>query len=181
MGTWIRCSKWPDDRKSGRVKNDAHPVAKGCQFAIFSAKPVRYLTDTKSGSVNAMDEDRIVDGILVVDDEDPGANVIFNFHTWVSIIEAIIVRYAGKTEAEAKALVRCSSLVENALNGYMAIVMRSHDLEYHWAMLLAHGPQYWIRGIDSNEPEGFWGWEKQYRKEHNLKDRSFVYSDELPE
>lgn len=127
-----------------------------------------------------MDEARIVDGILVVDDEEPGGNVIFNFRTWVSIIEAIIVRYAGKSEAEAEALVRCSPLVENALNSYMAIVMRSHDLEYHWAMLLAHGPQYWRRGIDSHEPEGFWDWEKQYRKEHNLKDRSFVYSDELP-
>ncbi|MGO4413443.1 hypothetical protein D3C87_1849300 [compost metagenome] len=83
-----------------------------------------------------MDEDRIVDSILVVDDEDPGG---CHFHTWVSIMEAIIARYAFKTEAEAKCLVRSS--FGGALNGHMAIVMRSRDLEYHWAMLLAHGPQ----------------------------------------
>lgn len=54
--------------------------------------------------------------------------------------------------------------MEHALDGYMAIVVRSHELDYHFAMLLAHGEQYWQRGIDSDPPEGFWAWEKQYRK-----------------
>ena len=112
----------------------------------------------------AMDESKIVHGIVIVNDRDPRESVVFNFRSWVAIIQAIMVKYAGKSEEEAKSLVLDSPLVEHALDGYMAIVVRSHELDYHFAMLLAHGEQYWQRGIDSDPPEGFWAWDKQYRK-----------------
>ncbi|MGF6189703.1 hypothetical protein [Serratia sp. 2723] len=124
-----------------------------------------------------MDKNKIVDHILFVNDKKPTENIIFNFHTWVEIIKAIMVKYANKSEDEAISLMFASPLVNNALDGYMAIVVRCHELEYHWAMELAYGEQYWQKGISSQEPEDYFEWEEQYRKDHNLAEESFVFSD----
>lgn len=124
-----------------------------------------------------MDKNKIVDHILFVNDKNPAENIIFNFHTWVEIIKAIMVKYANKSEDEAVSLMFASPLVNNALDSYMAIVVRCHELEYHWAMELAYGEQYWQKGISSQEPEGYFEWEEQYRKDHNLAEESFVFSD----
>lgn len=125
-----------------------------------------------------MDKRKIVDGILVINERDSTESVVFNFHTWFSIIKAIMIKYAAKSEGEADSTLMNSWLVEAALDDYMAIVVRAHDLDYHWAMVLAHGECYWWRGIDSREPEGFWEWEEQYRKDHNLEADDFIFSDE---
>lgn len=124
-----------------------------------------------------MDKNKIIDHILFVNDKNPAENIIFNFHTWVEIIKAIMVKYANKSEDEAVSLMFASPLVNNALDGYMAIVVRCHELEYHWAMELAYGEQYWQKGISSQEPEDYFEWEEQYRKDHNLAEESFVFSD----
>lgn len=125
-----------------------------------------------------IEESKIVDGIVIVNDRDPRESVVFNFRSWVAIIQAIMVKYAGKSEEEAKSLVLDSPLVEHALDRYMAIVVRAHELDYHFAMLLAHGEQYWHRGIDSDPPGDFWKWEEQYRLDHNLEADDFIFSDE---
>ncbi|WP_454757550.1 hypothetical protein [Cupriavidus campinensis] len=122
-----------------------------------------------------MEESRIADGIVIVNDRDARRSVVFNFRTWVAIIQAIMVKYGGLNEDEAKSILFASSLVEDALDGYMDVTLRAHELDYHWAMLLSHGEQYWRRGIDSAPPEDFGAWEKQYKKEHKLEDRSFVF------
>lgn len=124
-----------------------------------------------------MDKNKIVDHILFVNDKNPAENIIFNFYTWVEIIKAIMVKYANKSEDEAVSLMFASPLVNNALDSYMAIVVRCHELEYHWAMELAYGEQYWQKGISSQEPEDYFEWEEQYRKDHNLAEESFVFSD----
>ncbi|ERK16158.1 hypothetical protein L580_2304 [Serratia fonticola AU-P3(3)] len=124
-----------------------------------------------------MDKNKIVDHIMFVNDKNPAENIIFNFHTWVEIIKAIMVKYANKSEDEAVSLMFASPLVNNALDGYMAIVVRCHELEYHWAMELAYGEQYWQKGISSQEPEDYFEWEEQYRKDHNLAEESFVFSE----
>jgi hypothetical protein len=123
----------------------------------------------------AMNENQIIDGLPFFDNGNVGRGVVFNFRTWVTIIQAIMVEYGGLNEDEAKSILFASSLVEDALDGYMDVTLRAHELDYHWAMLLSHGEQYWRRGIDSAPPEGFWAWEKQYKKEHKLEDRSFVF------
>jgi hypothetical protein len=123
-----------------------------------------------------VDKCKIVDGILFINDRDPAESVIFNFHTWVSIIRAIIIDYAGKSEKEADSILMNSWLVKEALDDYMAVVVRAHELDYHWAMILVHGERYWWRGIDSIEPEGFWEWEVKYRKDHDLMAEDFVFT-----
>lgn len=77
-----------------------------------------------------MDASNIVDGIVIVNDRNPEESVIFNFHTWVSIIKAIIVRYSEKNEYEAEKIIMDSWLVKRALEDYMAIVVRAHELDY---------------------------------------------------
>jgi hypothetical protein len=122
-----------------------------------------------------MDASNIVDGIVIVNDRNPEESVIFNFHTWVSIIKAIIVRYSEKNEYEAEKIIMDSWLVKRALEDYMAIVVRAHELDYHWAMILVHGERYWRRGISEIEPDNFWEWEEEYKRDHNLKQESFIF------
>lgn len=124
-----------------------------------------------------IDNNKIIDQILFVNDKKTTENIIFNFHAWVEIIKAIMVKYANKSEGEAVSLMFASPLVNNALDGYMAILVRCHELEYHWAMELVYGEQYWQKGISSQEPEDYFEWEDQYRKDHNLAEESFVFSD----
>lgn len=127
-----------------------------------------------------MDEGKIVDGIRIINDKNPREVVIFNFHTWVEIIAGLMVKYGGKNEVEAKTILLESPLVENALKNYMAVVLRAHEVDYHWAMLYAHGEGYWLRGIDTNEPEDYKEWDAQYRKDRNLKAESFEFDDDAP-
>lgn len=93
--------------------------------------------------------------------------VIFNYYSWVELIKAIIVKYANKTESEAERIVLASPLVRITENDYTSVALRSHESEYHWAMLIAYGDQYWTKGVSSNEPEGYFEWEKEYKKKIN--------------
>lgn len=124
-----------------------------------------------------IDKNKIVDHILFVDDENnPEDRVIFNFHTWVEVIKAIMVKYAHKSEDEAEAIIMSSYEVNNATDDYRGICVLCHELEYHWAMLFVYGEQYWLRGIPV-EPDDYLEWEQQYRKEHNLARQSFEFLD----
>lgn len=44
-------------------------------------------------------------------------------------------------------------------------------------MLIVYGERYWEKGINSQEPEGYFEWETQYRKDHNLAEESFEFND----
>lgn len=124
-----------------------------------------------------MDKSQVVDNIVLVNEAQPGEQVVFNFHTWLEVIKAILVNYAGKSEAQAESLLFASPLVNNALGGYMAAVVRAHELEYHWAMELAHGEHYWQRGVSAEEPDGYFEWDEQYRKDHGLAEESFTFAE----
>ncbi|CAI0845416.1 hypothetical protein [Serratia ficaria] len=119
----------------------------------------------------------IVDGIVFKDEDDPRETVIFNFHTWVEMLKGIIIKYAHKSEDEAESLVLSSSLVCKPIRNYMAVCLRSHELEYHWAMLIAYGEQYWLKDIERKQPAGYLEWEAQYSKANKLAEESFVFSD----
>ncbi len=42
---------------------------------------------------------------------------------------------------------------------------------------MAYGEQYRLKEISSDEPNGHFEWEEQYRKTHNLSEEDFVFSD----
>lgn len=122
----------------------------------------------------------IVDGIIFIDDVDSAKIIVFNFRRWVTVIQAIMVKYGGKSEGEAEALIMDDPwLVKEALTNVWSAIVRAHDLEYHWAMILVHGEQYWHRGVSEVEPEGLWEWEVQYAKDHSLKEYSFGFEKRL--
>ncbi|PHM64982.1 hypothetical protein Xsto_02443 [Xenorhabdus stockiae] len=125
-----------------------------------------------------IDKKNIIDGIVVTDENNPDKKVIFNLHTWVEILKAIIVKYGNKSESEAEQLVLNHPAVYSPIDDYMSVALLNHEPEYDWAMLIAYGHEYWLKGIPAYEPEGFDEWLEQYRKEHNLKEFSFEYIHE---
>ncbi|SHO59313.1 hypothetical protein [Vibrio quintilis] len=124
-----------------------------------------------------LDKSKVIDGILFVNDKNINETIKFNFYTWTELIKAILIKYAGKSEDEVNSLISNSPIINNALDGYMAAVVRCHETEYHLAMLIAYGEQYWLKGISSDEPDDYFEWEEGYRKEHNLAEESFEFSD----
>lgn len=106
----------------------------------------------------------ITDGIRF---NNSNQTIIFNHYSWVELIKAIIVGYANKTESEAERIVLASPLVRITENDYMSVALCSHESEYHWAMLIVYGDQYWTKGVSSNEPEGYFEWEKEYKEKIN--------------
>jgi hypothetical protein len=120
-------------------------------------------------------KENMVDGLRFEDDD--GEVVIFNFKTWVNVIKAIIVKYTNKSEEEAERLVMSSSLVNKPISNYIGVTLRSHETEYHWAMLIAYGERYWDKGISSDEPDGYSEWEYKYRELHQLAKESFEFDD----
>lgn len=124
-----------------------------------------------------INKDKIVDGVVFKDEDDPEETVVFNFHTWVEMLKAIIVKYANKKEDEAELMVLSSSLVCKPIDSYLAVGLRSHELEYHWAMLIAYGEQFWLKGVSSKQPDDYLILDESYRKDHNLAEESFVFND----
>ncbi|CAG99240.1 uncharacterized protein KLLA0_E04599g [Kluyveromyces lactis] len=124
-----------------------------------------------------INKDKIVDGVVFKDEDDPEETVVFNFHTWVEMLKAIIVKYANKKEDEAELMVLSSSLVCKPIDSYLAVCLRSHELEYHWAMLIAYGEQFWLKGVSSKQPDDYLILDESYRKDHNLAEESFVFND----
>ncbi|PHM64985.1 hypothetical protein Xsto_02447 [Xenorhabdus stockiae] len=125
-----------------------------------------------------IDRKNIVDGILIEDVRYPDKYVIFNFYTWVELLKGIIVNYAKKSENEAEHLIMNDPLIHMPINNFRDVDFFSHELEYHWAMLIAYGPEYWTKGISARLPEDYMQWEENYIKEHKLAEDCFVYSDE---
>ncbi|MCX1348375.1 hypothetical protein JDU35_19045 [Escherichia coli] len=124
-----------------------------------------------------IDKSNITDGIVFKDNENQGEVIVFNFFTWVEIIKAIMMKYAGKNEQESDNLFFSSVLFKNLkIESYNDVTFYSHEVEYHWAMLIAYGELYWEKGISSQEPEGYFEWEAQYRKNHNLAEESFEFN-----
>ncbi|EAZ9183326.1 hypothetical protein AHV85_22240 [Salmonella enterica] len=125
-----------------------------------------------------INENDFRDGILFIDSDNPSESIIFNLKSWIGIIEAIIEKYAGKTKEESKKMVSSSLIVKNMeIKNYNDVAFYCHESEYYWAMLIAYGEQYWLKGISPHEPVGYFEWAEQYRRRHNLAAESFVFSD----
>lgn len=123
----------------------------------------------------------IKDGLIFSDDENPEVKVIFNFYSWVKIVEATIVKYGKLTPEEAKRLVEMSGVCQNTINSYLGVALISHELMYDWAMHIAFGSNYWEKGIDSEPPEDYFSWLNQYTVEHDLAEDIFIFYPEQAE
>lgn len=115
------------------------------------------------------------DNLVFINPDNPKETLIFNFHSWAEVVRGIIVKYGNTSQEQARNLLEQSAVYKTALDSYMGVALTAHDLEYHWAMLIVHGEMYWHRGISSIEPDGYFEWEAEYRKTHNLAEESFVF------
>lgn len=82
-----------------------------------------------------------------------------------------MVKYANKPYDEADTLVKGSQHII-APSSYDDVTYITYELDYHWAMLLAHGEMYWVNGVPSNY-NGFISeylqWKKEISEKYNLK------------
>lgn len=105
-------------------------------------------------------------------DEESEDEVIFNYYSFCEILKWIIVKYADRTYEEADCLVR-KHPVSEVPKSFSEVTLITHELEYHWAMLIAHGNMYWLRGIASDFnsfSDEYFEWEDSIRKRYQLKE-----------
>ncbi len=110
--------------------------------------------------------------------EDATEGVIFNHYSFCEIIKHIMVQYGGITYQEADKKLKNHFLYEEP-KSLDDIYYTTHELEFHWAMLIAHGHMYWLKGIpsDFNEfKEEYLTWQAEIRKKHKLKE-PYTYYD----
>ena len=110
--------------------------------------------------------------------EDETEVTIFNHYSFCELIKYIMVNYAELSYEEAHQKVIDSFLV-GVPESDNAVMLLSHELELHWAMLLAYGDMYWTKGIPSDYndfKEEYLAWESAIKLKHKLKD-SFDYFD----
>ena len=121
----------------------------------------------------------VQDGLIFYD-ENSGKKMIFNQYSYCEYVKWNMVKYAHLTYQEANDIVNGSHLSKK-IESYRDIYAITHELPYHWAMLLAHGELYWHKGIPYPEPcekEDMIIWEKELSQKHNLKLNEIVdYSE----
>ncbi len=104
--------------------------------------------------------------------EDNKTGVIFNHFSFCEIIKHTMVKYGGLNYELANENVNNSHLIK--IPGKMEDVeFLTHELDYHWAMLLVHGDMYWTKGIpsDFNEfADDYFAWKNEITEKHHLKE-----------
>jgi len=117
------------------------------------------------------------DGLIFYDD-DKTEMVIFNHYSFCELLKWTIVKYASKTYEEAHALVRNSALAKEP-DSYLEVSLITHELDFHWAMLIVHGEMYWLRGIPSDTNtfnDEYEEWRNHILTKYSLKE-IYTYSD----
>jgi hypothetical protein len=112
---------------------------------------------------------------IVILDSVTKEKVIFNELTFKTLIKGILEKYANKSESEAKQLISEFKYFSKPIQSINDALFFSHESEYHWAMVIAYGEQYWQKGIDSEAPDEYDEWEKKYIKAYNLSQYSFEW------
>ena len=108
---------------------------------------------------------------LIFTDAETKSKVIFNHYSYCEFVKWIMVKY-GKTTYENASKIVEKSFLNKEPQSYSAVLYITHELSFHWAMLLLYGEMYWLKGIpsDFNDfAEEYTAWEKQTRKQYGLK------------
>ncbi|GFD83787.1 hypothetical protein [Tenacibaculum mesophilum] len=106
---------------------------------------------------------------LLFKDEDE--SLVFNHYSFCELIKHIMVKYGKISYKNANEKLKQSFLI-NTPNTLEDVYQLTHELEYHWAMLLVHGNMYWTKGISSDInsfKDEYLAWEKEIIKKYNLK------------
>jgi hypothetical protein len=118
----------------------------------------------------------IKDG-LTFSDENSTDFVVFNYYTFREIIVGILIKYAKKSESDARLAVEQFKYFVKPITTYNDVIFFSHETEYHWAMLIEQGDNYWLKGIPTEPPIDYDEWETDFILQNNLSDFTFEFSD----
>lgn len=109
------------------------------------------------------------DGLQFEDDE---TGVIFNHFSFCEMIKHTMVKYGEIDYELANEKINNSHLIKIPRT-IRDIEFLTHELDYHWAMLLVHGEMYWTKGIPCNFngfKEEYFAWRTEIKQKYNLKD-----------
>jgi len=109
---------------------------------------------------------------LIFIDEKTGDKVGMHYGSWISVIRGILVKYASKSTDEADIIL--ANKLFSIPKSFGEVLLLSHELDYHWAMLGAYGEGYWLKGIGSVAPDGYFEWYEEYLRSNDLK-KPFVW------
>jgi hypothetical protein len=89
--------------------------------------------------------DALMKDLLIFTNDKTGDKVGIYYYSWISIVKSILMKYEHKTIDEANIILENGYY--NKSEHYYEVLMMSHELEYHWAMLGAYGEMYWQKGL----------------------------------
>ena len=113
---------------------------------------------------------------LYFEDDDTG--IIFNHYSFCERVKHHMVKYGQIDYATATQKLN-DSLLSKAPKTIIEVGFLTHELEYHWAMLLVHGDGYWTRGIPSDMNafyDEYHSWEQEMTHTYQLKN-SYEYCE----
>lgn len=103
--------------------------------------------------------------------EDTETVVIFNHLSFCELLKHTMVKY-GKVDYDLANKKLSNSFLSRIPRTINDIEFITHELEFHWAMLLAYGDMYWTKGIpsDTNEfHDEYSTWRTETIQKYNLK------------
>lgn len=113
--------------------------------------------------------EKFTDGLQFEDNE---TGVIFNHLSFCELVKHIMVKY-GKIDYDLATKKLNNSYLTKIPRTIEDVGFITHELEFHWAMLLVHGNMYWTKGIPSDFAkfkEEYLAWETEIKKRYNLKE-----------
>ncbi|WP_312118526.1 hypothetical protein [Kosakonia cowanii] len=126
----------------------------------------------------AINKSTLKDGLVFINDDNPGESVIVNFYTFVSLVKGIMVVYGNKSEGEAESIINNSPVLTVPPQNYLEACLLGHEEEYYWAMVISHGDRYFEKGFSYAAPDSYEEWESKYIKDNNLKTNALIFKGE---
>jgi len=117
----------------------------------------------------------ITDGLQFEDDE---TGVIFNHFSFCELIKHIMVEY-GKINYDLATEKLTDSYLSKTPRTIKDVEFITHEVEFHWAMLLIHGNMYWTKGIPSDTNkfhDEYLAWRSETKQKYNLKEPYKYYN-----
>ncbi len=126
----------------------------------------------------AIKKSTLKDGLVFINDDNPGESVIVNFYTFVSLVKGIMIAYGNKPEGEAESIINNSSMLTVPPQNYLEACLLGHEDEYYWAMVISHGDRYFEKGFSYAAPGSYDEWESKYINDNNLKTNALIFKGE---
>lgn len=111
--------------------------------------------------------------------KDTTNGIVFNHFSFCEMVKHIMVKYGNITYKNADKKLKNHFLIE-VPKSLSEIHHITHELEFHWAMLILHGDRYWTKGISNDFEDEYLNWQEKIRLKYKLKE-SYKYYEIEPD